>query len=95
MGCLDVGDGWLQSLQSTPPETAATWGRWIAARYQDRPNNIWMIGGDHDSNDGVREQFEAIAQAIRAVIPHAILTAHLHPEMVVRDVLGDPDWLNL
>lgn len=95
MSYLDVGDGWLQSLQSTPPETAATWGRWIAARYQDRPNIIWMIGGDHDPNDGVREQFEAIVQAIRAVIPHAILTAHLHPEMVVRDVLGDPDWLNL
>ena len=94
LGYLDAGDGWLGLLEQTSPETCRRYGQWLATRYAERPNIIWMIGGDHDP-EHILEQLLAIGEAIHAAMPEALITGHFHPETSPRTALGDPDWLTL
>ena len=81
---------------------ANTYGMWIANRYKDRPNIIWVIGGDTQA-DGTRldnltgEEEVAIWNALGSSINN-IATNHLmtfHPLLrIPSEQLGNPDWLD-
>ncbi len=46
------------------PETARAYGRWLGARYQDRPNIIWVNGGDRIAT-GFEPVYRALAEGLR------------------------------
>lgn len=47
-------------------DKARAYGMWIGKRYKDRPNIIWIIGGDDDPNKkiDVRDIYRAMAEGI-------------------------------
>jgi hypothetical protein len=67
---FDGGDqGWYREVLEQPSRRAlANWGRWLGARYKDKPNIIWLGLGDftppHGSEGAARAR--AIAQGIKA-----------------------------
>jgi 5-hydroxyisourate hydrolase-like protein (transthyretin family) len=84
-------------------EDARKFGIWIAKRYKNRPNIIWMIGGDTPI-DGSRvpegmtaEEEVAIWNALGSAID-GVDTNHLitfHPLLKIPSVqLGRPEWLD-
>ena len=38
--------GWMQELVANGPTKIHTYGAWIATRYQNQKNLVWMMGGD-------------------------------------------------
>ena len=38
--------GWMQELVANGPTRIQSYGAWIATRYKDRKNIVWMMGGD-------------------------------------------------
>jgi subtilisin-like proprotein convertase family protein len=38
--------GWMQELVANGPTKAQSYGTWIATRYKDQKNLVWMMGGD-------------------------------------------------
>jgi hypothetical protein len=76
------GDKWNKKWGVGPeiftPENAEAYGRWIAARYKDKPI-IWILGGDRPvENDRHKETIRAMARGLRAGDGGAHLIT-LHP----------------
>lgn len=58
---------------------ARVYGRWVAARYQDEPHVIWMMGGDRaavEGKDDFRPVFRAMAEGIAEGAPGKLLSYH-------------------
>lgn len=39
--------GWMKEVEVNGRERMRTYGEFVAKRYKDRPNLVWMLGGDH------------------------------------------------
>jgi hypothetical protein len=46
VGYAHTHEGWMDEMVANGPERMHAFGAWIATRYRDRKNIIWMIGGD-------------------------------------------------
>jgi hypothetical protein len=55
--------------------SAVEYATWIARRYRNRPNVIWVNGGDVDGGKGIAT-FKAIGAAIDGASPHQLQTFH-------------------
>jgi Protein of unknown function (DUF4038)/Putative collagen-binding domain of a collagenase len=51
VGFRGEAQGWMQEMVANGPARMQTYGAWIAARYRDRRNLVWMMGGDMGSFD--------------------------------------------
>lgn len=71
------------------PENAYVYGRWIAQRYADRENIIWMLGGDRKLEPEHRLIIDAMAKGIREADPHHLIT--FHPPGSSTSVIQLPD----
>jgi len=48
------------------PANAEVYGQWLGSRYKDKPNIIWILGGDRPiENDTHRQIIRAMAQGLR------------------------------
>ncbi len=56
-------------------QQASVFGAWLAKRYRDRKNIIWINGGDINGNDST-EVWKALGNAIRAHDPNHLITFH-------------------
>lgn len=60
------------------PINARQYGQWIGNRYKDKPNLIWVLGGDingNEGNDGVAV-WDALAEGIKSVDSNHLMTYH-------------------
>lgn len=76
------------------PENARAYGRFLGARYRDRMNVIWVLGGDRSP-----EGHEAVWDALAAGLKEGMLGRHLisyHPRGYTSssDRLHDRTWLD-
>jgi len=85
------------------PNDARIFGEWIARRYRDRPNIIWVPGGDTPVDasrvpEGMTVEEEvamwnALGSAIDSVDSNHLIT--FHPLITIPSVqLGNPSWLD-
>lgn len=51
--------GWLRELVANGPQKCEAYGAWIAARFKNRPNIIWMLLGDMGKFNAAQQQAEA------------------------------------
>ena len=58
------------------PENAARYGEWLARRYRDTWNLIWINGGDRQGGGTNRPIWDALGRAIKAADPHHLMTFH-------------------
>lgn len=60
---------------STNKEKMKIYGQWLANRYKDKPNIIWLIGGDVKGEVEI-EQWKALAEAIRSTDSEHLMSFH-------------------
>jgi hypothetical protein len=87
-------EGWCSEMVANGPVVMRDWGRWIGNRYRDRPNIVWVHGGDVAAgNYGAMDVVDAVAEGILEVD-----TAHLHTAHCDRYHSGvecyDRPWLD-
>ena len=91
-------EGWYDSVTVTSLGTMEDYGEWVATRYQDYDNLIWMVGGDYAPNDAI-EEIRAMVTGIQNVLGSEglIFAAHngrLESGFTEYDA-QDKAWLNL
>jgi hypothetical protein len=60
--------GWMQEMAANGPTKMQSYGTWIATRYQDRKNLVWMMGGDMGTFTAAQNDVEsALLTGLRSV----------------------------
>lgn len=75
-------------------EQAKAYGKFLAERYGNRPNVIWIIGGDQPGSVKP-EVWEALAQTIRQYDPNHLMTYHPFGRTSSVTWWNDAEWLDL
>jgi hypothetical protein len=87
-------EGWHREVLLTGVEGVRAYGRYIAERFGDLDNVVWLLAGDRDPTD-VMEHELAVAEELWRARPTALMSAHCHPESRPLDQFPDARWLNL
>ncbi|MGW8315243.1 MAG: glycoside hydrolase family 140 protein [Bacteroidales bacterium] len=68
---------WGSNVKSNPvtPEQATSYGTWLADRYRDRNNVIWLNGGDILGSDSTAF-WDALGHALKSTAPGHLVTFH-------------------
>lgn len=74
-------------------EDAKKYGKFLAERYKQYPNIIWLIGGDI-RGDVQPEVWQALAKSIRAIDSNHLMTFHPRGRTSSVTWFNDEDWLN-
>ncbi len=75
-------------------ENAYTYGKWIAERYKDHSNIIWMLGGDRPLEPCHREIIDAMAKGIKEVDQNHLVTFHPMGLRKSTDEVLDADYID-
>lgn len=73
---------------------AYEYGKWIAARYKDCWNILWMLGGDRPLEAAHRRIVDAMAKGIREVDTAHLITFHPAGGRVSTDYVGDAPYID-
>ncbi len=75
-------------------ENAYLYGKWIAKRYRDQWNIIWMLGGDRPLEAEHRSIVDAMAKGIREMDKHHLITFHPPGAQNSTNFLKDAPYLD-
>ena len=101
IGLLPTWGYHIAGNQGTPvaftPESARAYARWIAKRYRDRPNIIWINGGDiagdeHDGKD--TEIWRIMGSEYKENCPDHLVTFHPNGFHSSATCFHNDDWLD-
>ena len=83
---------WGEGPEIFTPENALIYGQWLASRYKDKWNIIWILGGDRPLETQMhRDIVSAMARGIRSVDNIHLMTYHPSGEASSVDfVAGQP-----
>ena len=84
---------WGSMLKYMDTKKAEALGKFLAQRYKDRPNIIWMIGGDI-RGDKSPEVWDAMARAIRKIDNNHIMTFHPRGRTTSAWWFNDREWMD-
>lgn len=84
---------WGSQILRMDKEKAATYGKFLAERYKDKPNIIWMIGGDVLGDRGT-ELWDILARTIRQYDPNHVMTFHPRGRTTSARWFNDREWLD-
>ncbi len=85
------GDGWSNVM---PSNDMAAYGTWIGNRYRNKPNIVWVGGGDQPVSGSVATAHNAMMNALKSADPNHIMTAHSNRFRSALDDYNEP-WLDL
>ena len=94
------GDKWNKGGGDGPsiftPENAGPYGEWIAQRYKDRTNLVWILGGDRGvTNDTQRSIIKALALGLRKGDGGAhLISFHPNGGAGSAQIFHNEDWLD-
>ena len=74
-------------------QSAQSYGRWLAERYRDKPNIIWINGGDTRGDQG-RDIWEALGTAIHETDPNHLMSFHPFGRTQSSTWFHNEDWLD-
>lgn len=74
-------------------EQAKRYGTFLAHRYKDRPNIVWIIGGDIQGHIKT-EVWDTLATTIRRIDPNHLMTFHPRGRTTSAYWFNDRDWLD-
>ncbi|MBQ2524976.1 MAG: DUF4038 domain-containing protein, partial [Prevotella sp.] len=66
---------WGSQINKMDEKKATMYGKFLGERYKNKPNIIWMIGGDIMGDKGTAS-WDALARAIKKADPNHIMTFH-------------------
>ncbi|MBP5716876.1 MAG: DUF4038 domain-containing protein, partial [Bacteroidales bacterium] len=74
-------------------EQAVTYGTFLANRYKDCPNIVWIIGGDIQGHIKT-EVWETLAKTIRTIDPDHLMTFHPRGRTCSATWFNEADWMD-
>jgi len=74
-------------------EQAKRYGRFLAERYKDNPNIVWMIGGDIQG-DVKTDVWDALATTIKSIDHNHLMTFHPRGRYTSARWFNDREWLD-
>ena len=72
---------------------AKQYGTFLANRYKDHPNIVWIIGGD-TRGDNKTEVWETLAETIRSIDKNHLMTFHPFGRTLSATWFNDAPWLD-
>ena len=84
---------WGSMLKQMDVKKAESLGKFLAQRYKDKPNIIWMIGGDI-MGDKSPEVWDAMARAIKKIDKNHIMTFHPRGRTTSAWWYNDREWMD-
>ena len=84
---------WGSMINKMPVDKAKKLGKFLAERYKDKPNIIWMIGGDILGDKGM-DSWDALARTIRSIDQNHIMTFHPRGRTTSARWFNDREWLD-
>lgn len=84
---------WGSQIDMMDEKKAATYGKFLGERYKDKPNIIWLIGGDI-RGDKKPEVWDAMARAIRKADANHIMTFHPRGRTTSAWWFNDREWMD-
>lgn len=85
---------WGKGPEIFNEENAYIYGKWIAARYAEKENIIWMLGGDRPLEEKHKRIMDAMAKGIRETDPNHLITFHPPGCRTSLNTLGDPEYID-
>ncbi len=85
---------WGKGPEIFTEESAYTYGAWIADRYKEAWNIIWMLGGDRKLETSHRRIIDAMAAGIRSVDTDHLITFHPPGAQDSTDFLLDASYID-
>lgn len=92
IGMVCIWGGLVRSGQMNVEEAKA-YGTFLAERYKDSPNIVWIIGGD-TRGDVKTEVWETLARTIRSIDKNHLMTFHPFGRTMSATWFNDADWLD-
>jgi len=74
-------------------QSARAYGQWLAERYRDKPNIIWINGGD-SRGDQNRQIWQAFGMAIHETDPNHLMSFHPFGRTQSSTWFHNEDWLD-
>jgi hypothetical protein len=89
--------GWASQMTASSTADLQTYGTWLGNRYKNKPNIIWVLGGDANPPAcALSAKLDAFARALVAADPNHLVTEHNYRNEAVTPWLPNvPSWLNL
>lgn len=84
---------WGSQINNMDEQKAAAYGKFLGERYKNKPNIIWMIGGDI-MGDKKPEVWDALANAIRKYDTNHLMTFHPRGRTTSARWFNDREWLD-
>lgn len=84
---------WGSMIDKMDVKKAAALGKFLGERYKDKPNIIWLIGGDI-MGDKKPEVWDAMARAIKKVDQNHIMTFHPRGRTTSAWWYNDREWMD-
>jgi hypothetical protein len=84
---------WGSQIENMSQKKAAALGTFIAKRYANKPNIIWMIGGDI-MGDKHPDYWDAMARAIKKIDKVHLMTFHPRGRTTSARWFNDREWLD-
>lgn len=92
IGMVCIWGGLVRSGQMDVEEAKA-YGTFLAERYKDNPNIVWIIGGD-TRGDVKTEVWETLARTICSIDKNHLMTFHPFGRTMSATWFNDADWLD-
>ena len=92
IGMVCIWGGLVRSGQMDVEEAKA-YGTFLAERYKDNPNIVWIIGGDTRC-EVKTEVWEPLARTIRSIDKNHLMTFHPFGRTMSATWFNDADWLD-
>ena len=84
---------WGSQINKMDVKKAASYGKFLGERYKNKPNVIWMIGGDIMGDKGT-ESWDALARAIKKADTNHVMTFHPRGRTTSAWWYNDREWLD-
>ncbi len=90
-----VNKKWGEGPEIFTPENAKIYGAYLGNRYKDRPNIIWILGGDRPvENDRHREIWRGMAAGLQSADTHHLIGYHpMGGQSSAKYYPGEEPWL--
>ena len=92
IGMVCIWGGLVKSGQMTEEE-AVKYGTFLANRYKECPNIVWMIGGDIQGNIKT-EVWETLARTIRSIDRNHLMTFHPRGRTCSAQFFPNAEWID-
>ena len=84
---------WGSQIERMTVGKAMAYGKFLGERYKNKPNIIWMIGGDIMGDKGTAS-WDALARAIKKADPNHVMTFHPRGRTTSAWWYNDREWLD-